>query len=123
MMRSDLMVHAAVCTELRRALGPVAGRVGVRVHDGAVTLTGITELSDQMHAARQTAERVAGVRAVAQELQVDGMPAVFHDDVAPAKAVAVSLELEGIPVDRHVASELRSGKALRCVVPDRSTQR
>ena len=109
MMRSDLMVHAAVCTALRRALGPVAGRVGVRVHDGVVTLAGIVQSPDQKHAAEQTAEQVAGVRAVAEELQVDGMPAVPHDDVALAKAVADSLELEGIPATRHVAVRVEAG--------------
>ncbi len=108
-MRSDLMVHAAVCTALRRALGPVAGRVGVRVHDGVVTLTGNVKSPDQKHAAEQTASQVAGVRAVAEELHVDGMPAVPHGDVALAKAVADSLELEGIPAGRHIAVRVEAG--------------
>jgi osmotically-inducible protein OsmY len=109
MMRSDLMVHAAVCTALRRVLGPVAGRVGVRVHDGVVTLTGVVESPDQKHTAEQTAELVSGVRAVAEELQVNGMPAVPHGDVALAKAVADSLEVEGIPVGRHVNVRVEAG--------------
>lgn len=109
MMRSDLMVHAAVCTALRRALGPIAGRVGVRVHDGVVTLTGKVQSLDQKHAADQTAEQVAGVRAVAEHLEVDGLPAVPHGDVALAKAVADSLELEGIPAGRHIAVRVENG--------------
>lgn len=109
MMRSDLMVHAAVCAALRRALGPVAGQVGVRLHDGVVTLTGIVESLDQKRTAEVTAEQVAGVRAVAEELQVDGMPAVLHDDVALAKAVADSLELEGVPAGRHITVRVESG--------------
>ena len=109
MMRSDLMVHAAVCTALRRALGPVAGRVGVRVHDGVVTLTGEVESLEQKHAAEQTAEQVAGVRAVAVKLLVDGMPAVPQGDVALARAVADSLELEGIPAGRHIAVRVEDG--------------
>jgi osmotically-inducible protein OsmY len=109
MMRSDLMVHAAVCAALRRALGTVAGRVGVRVHDGVVTLTGKLESLDQKHAVEQTAEQVAGVRAVVEELQVEGMPAVPHGDVALAKAVVDSLELEGIPASRHIAVRVEHG--------------
>jgi osmotically-inducible protein OsmY len=109
MMRSDLMVHAAVCTALRRALGPVAGQVGVRVHDGVVTLTGTVASPDQKHAAEQTAEQVAGVRAIAEELHVDGKPVVLHDDVALAKAVADSLDLEGIPAGRHIAVRVEAG--------------
>jgi osmotically-inducible protein OsmY len=109
MMRSDLMVHAAVCTALRRALGPVAGRLGVRVHDGVVTLTGVVESLDQKHTAEKTAEQVTGVRAVAEELQVDGTPPGPRGDVALAKAVADSLELEGIPATRHVAVCVEDG--------------
>jgi osmotically-inducible protein OsmY len=109
MMHSDLTVHAAVCTALRRALGPVAGRVGVRVHDGVVTLTGIVLSLDQKHAAEHSAEQVSGVRAVAEELQVDGMPAVLHDDVAIAKAVADSLEVEGVPASRHITVRVEAG--------------
>jgi BON domain-containing protein len=92
MMRSDLMVHAGVRGALRRALGPGAIRVGVGVHDGVVTLTGIVESPHQKQAAEQSAERVAGVRAVAEELQVEGMPALLHDDLPLAKSVADSLE-------------------------------
>ena len=109
MIRSDLMVHAAVCAAMRRALGPAAGQVGVRVHDGVVTLTGIVESREQKRTAEQTAEQVAGVRAVAEELQVDGVPAVPHGDVALAKAVADSLELEGIPAGRHIAVRVENG--------------
>jgi hypothetical protein len=79
------------------------------VHDGVVTFTGIVESLDQKRAAEQTAEQVAGVRAVAEELQVDGMPVVPHDDVALAKAVADSLEVEGIPAGRHITVRVEAG--------------
>jgi BON domain len=76
MMRSDLMVHAAVCTALRRALGPVAGRIGVRVHDGVVTLTGSVETPDRTHAAEQTAEVTSASDYSAIERALECVPGV-----------------------------------------------
>jgi osmotically-inducible protein OsmY len=74
-----------------------------------VTLTGVMESLDQKRTAERTAEQVVGVRAVAEELQVHGMPAVLHDDVALAKAVADSLEVEGVPVSRQITVRVEAG--------------
>lgn len=72
MMRSDLIVHAAVSAVLRRDLGPIAGGIRVRVRDGVVTLAGAVESGDQRHIAGRSVEQVAGVRAVAEELHITG---------------------------------------------------
>jgi osmotically-inducible protein OsmY len=103
------MVHAAVCKALRQALGPVAGRLGVRVHDGVVTLTGTVESAGQKHSAEQAVGQVVGVRAVAEELQINNVSPVPHDDLALATAVADSLAVEGVPVGRHINVQVEAG--------------
>jgi osmotically-inducible protein OsmY len=109
MMRSDLIVHAAVSAALRQDLGPIASEVIVRVRDGVVTLAGTVESIDQKHIAERSVQRVAGVRAVAEELHVSGAHDVPPDDVTLAKAVADSLEIEGPTPGRDITVRVEHG--------------
>src|SRR5580693_10781339 len=65
--------------------------VGVAVKDGAVTLTGHTESYAEKLAAERAAERVYGVKAVANDLKVrlSGAP---RDDGDVVRAIAHVLE-------------------------------
>ncbi len=64
----------------------VAGNIGVAVKDGAVTLTGHVTTYAQKLAAVRAAERVHGVKAVADELTVH--PPGERDDQDIARAIA-----------------------------------
>ena len=65
--------------------------IGVAVQDGAVTLTGHVSTYAQKLAAARAAERVYGVKAVANDLKVklSGAP---RDDSDIARAIAHVLE-------------------------------
>ena len=91
-MKSDAEIREDVINELRwdpQITEPEA--IGVAVKDGAVTLTGHSPTYGEKLAAEKAAERVYGVKAVANDLEVRlvGEP---RDDSDIAKAIAHVLE-------------------------------
>jgi osmotically-inducible protein OsmY len=91
-VKSDTQIRDDVIDELRwdpQITGPDA--IGVAVKDGAVTLTGHVPTYTEKLAAARAAERVYGVKAVANDLQVKlaGAP---RDDSDIATAIAHVLE-------------------------------
>ena len=91
-MKSDSEIREDVINELEwdpQITEPEA--IGVAVQDGAVTLTGHVPTYAQMLAAVRAAERVYGVKAVANDLKVklSGAP---RDDSDIARAIAHVLE-------------------------------
>jgi osmotically-inducible protein OsmY len=91
-MKSDSEIREDVINELRwdpQITEPDA--IGVAVQDGAVTLTGHVSTYAQRLAAARAAERVYGVKAVANDLTVklSGAP---RDDSDIARAIAHVLE-------------------------------
>jgi osmotically-inducible protein OsmY len=91
-MKSDSEIRDDVVEELRwepRISDPDA--IGVAVRDGAVTLTGSVPSYAEKLAAAQAAERVYGVKAVANDLKVK-LPGSPRDDADIATAIAHVLE-------------------------------
>ena len=91
-VKSDSEIREDVINELRwdpQITEPEA--IGVAVQDGAVTLTGHVSTYAQRLAAARAAERVYGVKAVANDLEVklSGAP---RDDSDIARAIAHVLE-------------------------------
>lgn len=91
-MKTDSEIRNDVINELRwdpQVIDPDA--IGVAVADGAVTLTGPVSTYAEKLAAARAAERVYGVKAVANELQVK-LPGMARDDTDIARAIAHVLE-------------------------------
>jgi osmotically-inducible protein OsmY len=91
-MKTDSEIRDDVINELRwdpQITNPNA--IGVAVTDGAVTLTGDISTYAEKLAAARAAERVYGVKAVANELQVK-LPGAPQDDTDIARAIAHVLE-------------------------------
>jgi osmotically-inducible protein OsmY len=91
-MKTDSEIRDDVINELRwdpQVTDPDA--IGVAVTDGAVTLTGHVSTYAEKLATVRAAERVYGVKAVANELQVK-LPGTARDDTDIAKAIAHVLE-------------------------------
>ena len=91
-MKTDSEIRDDVIEELRwepRLSDPDA--IGVAVRDGAVTLTGSVPNYAEKLAAAQAAERVYGVKAVANDLNVK-LPGTPRDDADIATAIAHVLE-------------------------------
>ena len=91
-MKTDAEIKEDVIRELRwdpQVTEPDA--IGVAVKDGAVTLTGHTSSYAEKLAAARAAERVYGVKAVANDLEVR-LPGAPRDDSDIATAIAHVLE-------------------------------
>src|SRR5258707_5736185 len=100
-MKSDAEIRDDVINELhwdQQVTEPEA--IGVAVKDGAVTLSGhVPGYAEKMAAAR-AAERVSGVKAVANDLTVE-LPGAPRDDSGIAQAIAHVLEWNvQVPEDR-----------------------
>ena len=85
-MPLDIQLQQAVLSELGRDPSVVAAHIGVTANAGGVTLTGHVETFKEKHAAETAARRVRGVKAVAENIQVE-LPfdrARGDDDIAAA---------------------------------------
>ena len=108
-MKTDSEIRDDVINELRwdpQIINPDA--IGVAVTDGAVTLTGdIPTYADKLAVAR-AAERVYGVKAVANELQVK-LPGAPQDDSDIARAIAHVLEWNVQVPEGRVHARVQNG--------------
>ena len=85
-----------------------AADVGVEVDDGVVTLTGTVDRYAEKLAAEKAAQRVDGVRAVANDLSV--RKALTHNDTDIAKAAADVLEANTAVPKGAVDVTVQNGK-------------
>lgn len=91
-MKSDAEIRNDVIDELRwDPQVPEPDAIGVAVTDGAVTLTGHVATYAQKLAAARAAERVEGVKAVANEIKVE-LAGMGRDDADIAAAIARILD-------------------------------
>jgi osmotically-inducible protein OsmY len=83
-------------------------RIAVSVTNGAVTLAGHVSTYPEKRAAVRAAERVFGVRAVADELKVELREESLHDDIAIAEAIAQELRWN-VAIPDTISAEVRRG--------------
>jgi osmotically-inducible protein OsmY len=108
-MKTDSEIRDDVIDELRwdpQITNPNA--IGVAVADGAVTLTGDISTYAEKLAAARAAERVYGVKAVANELQVK-LPGAPRDDSDIARAIAHVLEWNVQVPEGRVHARVQNG--------------
>lgn len=87
-MKDDKTLQADVIRHLGWEPAVQAAHIGVTAKDGAVTLVGTVSTYRERRHAVAAAESVYGVRAVADELEVDLPGAHRRDDSALAEAIA-----------------------------------
>lgn len=109
---SDAAVKAAVLEELSWEPSVAAAHIGVTARAGVVTLTGNVRSYAEKHAAERAAQRVKGVKAVAEEVEVR-LPFEFRrrDEEIAAAAVGqlawdamVPSDLIGVKVEEGVVT-------------------
>jgi osmotically-inducible protein OsmY len=109
-MKTDSDIRDDVIEELRWD-PPVSQpeNIGVAVADGAVTLSGHTTSYAEKLAAGRAAERVYGVKAVANDLRIHlaGSP---RDDADVAKAIAHVLESNVNVPDGRIQARVQNGR-------------
>jgi len=104
----DKVLQTAVMNELRWDPAVDAAHIGVSVESGAVTLTGHVSSYSEKYAAVRAAERVYGVRAVADEIEVKLPSSSERDDTDIAEAIASTMRWN-VLVPETVDVEVRNG--------------
>jgi osmotically-inducible protein OsmY len=95
-MLTDSQLQQNTMAELRWEPSVKAAGIGVAVKDGVVTLTGKLDTYAQKFAAERAVERVAGVRAIADDLTI-AVPGAYErtdSDVARAAVTALAWDVE-----------------------------
>ena len=108
MAGSDQALADAVRTELEWDPKVDQTHIGVAAADGAVTLTGYVPSYPQEHAAVGAAERIHGVRAVADELQVRLSQPLKRNDTEIAEAISRQGQ-SNMLIPQSVSAEVKNG--------------
>jgi len=104
-MKTDFQLQLDVLDELKFEPSVRDSEIGVAVKDGVVTLSGLVNSYAEKYSAERTAERVIGVRAVADELEVKLPGSHQRTDTELAHAVANALRWDiQVPDDRIKAA-------------------
>jgi osmotically-inducible protein OsmY len=90
-MKTDTQLHRDVLDELRWEPVTRSLELGVAARDGVVTLTGRVSSFSQKYSAVKAAERVAGVKAVADDIEVRLPSNLVRSDTDIAHAAADAL--------------------------------
>lgn len=99
--RTDAEIQADVLAELKWEPRVIPNEIGVIVKDGVVTLTGWVDSYSKRWAAEEAAQRVRGVKAVANDIEVRLSPSDERTDADIAKAAIQALEAEPfVPADK-----------------------
>jgi osmotically-inducible protein OsmY len=91
-MKKDAVLQRHVLDELEWEPSVDAAEVGVTAHEGVITLKGAVKSYSEKLAAQRAAERVQGVRAIANDLEVQlpGMHERTDSDIALAAVDALA---------------------------------
>ena len=100
-MKTDLEIQKDVIDELKWESYIKSSDIGVAVSNGVVTLSGTVDLFSKKKSIENAAYRVAGVRAVAEDIKVQFGPTFVKSDTEIAQAVLNGLKWHSIiPQDK-----------------------
>jgi osmotically-inducible protein OsmY len=129
-MKSDTQLQKDVMAELKWEPSVAEKEIAIAVKDGVVTLGGYVQSYAQKRAAEQAVSRVAGVRAVAEDIQVK-LPtsrqrsdteiahavinALMWDTEVPEELIKTKVENGWVTLDGSVEFFYQRSAAERCV--------
>jgi len=108
-MKTDLQLQTDVLEELKFEPSIRETELGVAAKDGVVTLTGFVSSYAEKFAAERVAERVGGVRAVADEVQVKLPGSHLRSDTDLAHAVVNALRWDVLVPDEKIKATVDAG--------------
>jgi osmotically-inducible protein OsmY len=108
-MKSDMQLQKDVMDELRWEPTVSEKEIAVAVKDGVVTLGGYVQSYAQKRAAEHAVARVAGVRAVAEDIQVKLPTSRQRSDTEIAHAVINALKWDTEVPDELIKAKVENG--------------
>ncbi len=115
---TDEWIQQAVLAELKWEGRLEPNEVGVSVHNGIVTLTGLVDSYAKRLAAEEAAQRIQGVRAVANDVEIRLPLDTERSDADLAAAILYALEWDAfVPTDKLEVSVAHGWVALKGEVP------
>jgi osmotically-inducible protein OsmY len=108
LMKTDAQLKKDVIEELRWEPSVTASDINVATHDGVVTLSGTVPHYAEKLAAERATQRVEGVKAIAEEMEVHPTGVFDRKDSDIAEAVANSLRWH-VWVPSHVQATVQNG--------------
>lgn len=108
-MKIDVEIQKNVMEELKWEPFLNATEIGVAVKDGVVTLSGIVETYSKKRAAENAAKRVAGVKAVAEEIEVKLFATSIKNDTEIARRIVDSLKWHSAVQEDKIKVKVENG--------------
>ena len=108
-MKSDFQIQKDVMDELKWDPFISISEIGVSVKNGVVTLSGHVDTYSKKLAAEKAAKKVAGVKAVAEELTVGISPSYRKTDSEIAAAVISALKWHSAVQDEKIKITVEDG--------------
>jgi osmotically-inducible protein OsmY len=100
-MKTDMQIQKDVIEELRWDPSVRETEIGVAVKDGVVTLSGVVDSYADKYAAEHAAQRVSGVKAIAEDLRVQLVQSSKRSDTEIAHAAVTALKWDiQVPDDK-----------------------
>jgi len=108
-MRTDAEIQKDVLEELKWEPFLNASEIGVAVKDGVVTLSGTVNMYSKKLGAEKAAKRVAGVKAVAEEIDVKLFSSSVKNDTEIARTIADSLKWHSSVQEEKIKIKVEDG--------------
>lgn len=108
-MRTDADIKKDVIAQLEWEPFLNAAEIGVAVKDAVVTLTGQVDNYAKKLAAEKAVKKIAGVKAVAEEIQVGISPVYHRTDTEIAQAVATALAWHTAVQENRIRIKVEQG--------------
>lgn len=108
-MKTDTQIQKDVIDELRWDPSIRENEIGVSSKDGVVTLSGVVDSYADKHAAEHAAQRVSGVKAIAEDLTVKLVPTSKRTDTEIAHAAVTALKWDIQVPDEKIKVKVDDG--------------
>lgn len=108
-MKSDSELQQDVMSELEWEPSVDHADIGVSVHDGVVTLNGFVKSYAEKQAAERAAQRVSGVKAIAEEIKVRYASDAKNADHEIAKRILDLFNWSALIPDEKIGVKVENG--------------
>lgn len=108
-MKSDVQIQKDVMAEIKWQPDLIASEIGVACKNGVVTLSGQVDHYHQKIAAEKAAKRIAGVKAVAEDIQVGMSPIDKKTDTEIAEMVLNALKWNSAVQEEKIKINVENG--------------